>query len=162
MGTFAVQIARKIGAEVTAVDATQKHALLNSLGAGHVIDYKALDFAKLGNTYDLVVDVVSNHTLREYSNCLNPGGTFLMIGGTTPVILQAMLFSRMASERYHRNLRIFPYAPNSGLEALSDLVLAGNVRPVIDRCYSLDAIREAFQYYASGDVKGKIVITMPV
>lgn len=159
-GTFAVCIAKSLGAEVTAVDGGDKHELLKTLGADHLIDYKKEDFTKGNRSYDLIVDAVANHSLRDYSRCLNPGGTFQMVGGTTGVILQTMVFGRLYSRLYKRNLKLFPYAPNQGLTTFASFLQNNHIRPVIDRCYPLDETADAFRYYETGAVKGKIVITL--
>lgn len=160
VGTFAVNIAKSLGAEVTAVDRNDKHELLKTLGADHFIDYKKEDFTKGNQSYDLIVDVVANHSLRDYSKCLRPQGRFLMVGGTTGAILQTMLFGRMYSRIYKRKLGLFPYAPNQGLTTFVTFLQNNQIKPVIDRCYLLDEVANAFRYYESGAVKGKIVITL--
>lgn len=160
VGTFAVNIAKSLGAEVTAEDRNDKHELLKTLGADHFIDYKKEDFTKANQSYDLIVDVVANHSLRDYSKCLRPQGRFLMVGGTTGAILQTMLFGRMYSRIYKRKLGLFPYAPNQGLTTFVTFLQNNQIKPVIDRCYLLDEVANAFRYYESGAVKGKIVITL--
>jgi NADPH:quinone reductase-like Zn-dependent oxidoreductase len=159
VGTFAVQMCKSIGAEVTAVDAGEKLDLLTDLGADHVIDYRKEDFTKNRKHYDLIIDVVSNRTLREYRNSLSDQGNFIMVGGTTQAIFQCMLMRRWMSRRGGKRLDMLAYLPNKGLDVIAALYQEGKVKPVIDKCYPLAEIREAFEYFASGAVKGKIVIT---
>jgi NADPH:quinone reductase-like Zn-dependent oxidoreductase len=158
VGTFAIQLARNIGATTTAVDAASKHDLMRSLGASRVLDYHHDDFSKDPGRYDLIIDVVASKPLSVYRKCLNQGGRFLMIGGTMPAIFDAMLLGKVRSWNTERHLGILPYRTNVGIGELGDLCEQRKVIPVIDKTFPLDNIREAFQYYASGAVKGKVVI----
>ena len=99
VGTFAVQIARSFGAEVTGVDSAAKLDLVRSLGAGQVIDYAQEDFTKNGQTYDLILDMVVDRSSFNYKRALRPGGTFVVVGGTTPRILQTVLLGLWLSDR---------------------------------------------------------------
>ena len=158
VGTFGLQIAKSMGAEVTCVDSAGKLEMLRSLGADHVVDYEAEDFTKNGKSYDLIIDVVANRSLSAYKRSLTPQGTFLMIGGTMSSIFQAMLFSRWISEKNGRHLGMLAYQPNKDLDDFTQLFEAGKVVPVIDCCFRLTDTRDAFKYYAKGLVKGKVVI----
>lgn len=158
VGAFAVQIAKLLGAEVTVVDRESKLNYLRELGADHSIDYTRLDFTKNGKTYDVIIDVVSNRSLSEYKKSLNPGGRFLMIGGTMRAIFQAMVLSRLISKQGDRHLGLLAYQANKGLDEMSMMYQSGKVIPVIDRIYSLSQTANAFRYYAEGNFRGKIVI----
>lgn len=160
VGTFAIQISKSIGAEVTAVDTGVKLSKLISLGADHVIDYQKEDFTRNGRGYDLIIDVVANRSISQYKASLNPGGTFLMIGGTMSAIFQALFLSRLISMFGNKKLGLFPYHPNQGLEVLIELFKTGKAVPVIDKTFSLQETAEAFRYYAAGNFVGKIIITM--
>jgi NADPH:quinone reductase-like Zn-dependent oxidoreductase len=159
VGTFAIQLAKSIGATVTAVDSGDKFDLLKSLGADYMIDFRKEDFTKNGQQYDLIVDVVSNRSLSAYKNSLRPQGKFLMIGGTMKAIFQAMVLSRLVSTK-EKALGMMAYEINKDLEYMATLVKNGNLIPIIDKVYPLDKTVAAFQYYAEGKVKGKIVIVM--
>lgn len=160
VGTFAIQLAKLYGAEVTAVDTIEKFPMMRSLGAEHVIDYTKEDFTQNGQGYDLIIDVVSNRSVSEYKRVLNPGGVFIMIGGTMASILKAMILSPVISMSGDKKVGMLAYQPNKGLDVMSELFTSGQVVPVIDRVYPLQETAEAFRYYADGKFKGKIVISM--
>ncbi|HYF68358.1 MAG TPA: NAD(P)-dependent alcohol dehydrogenase [Ohtaekwangia sp.] len=160
VGTFAVQIAKVLGAEVTVVDRESKLHDLRELGADHTIDYMRVDFTKNGKTYDLIIDVVSNRSLTQYRKSLNPGGRFLMIGGTMGSIFQAMVLSRIIGKQGDRDLGMLEYQANKGLDDMSMLYQSGKVIPVIDHIYPLAKTADAFRYYADGNFRGKVVINI--
>lgn len=157
VGTFAIQLAKSIGAEITAVDHSDKFSFLKNLGTDHLIDYTKEDFTKNGCTYDLIIDVVSNRPLSAYKKSLTPTGKFLMIGGTMKAIFQAMLLSRWISTD-QKKLGMMAYEINKDLDYMARLIENGAIKAVIDKTYSLEETTEAFHYYATGSVKGKIVI----
>ncbi len=159
VGSFAVQIARATGGLVTAVDTRAKLSLLSALGATEVIDYQKQDVTKLGKKYDLIVDVVARHPLKTYRGMLNPGGKFLMIGGTMKAILQAMVFGKISSQN-DKHVGILTYQTNRGLEDFESLLGEGKVRAVIDSVFPMARTSDAFRHYASGAFKGKVIITM--
>jgi NADPH:quinone reductase-like Zn-dependent oxidoreductase len=159
VGTFAIQFAKLLGAEVTAVDSAGKLDLLRSLGADHVIDYTREDFTRHGKHYDLIIDVVSNRSLSDYKRCLTSHGQFIMIGGTMSAIIRAMLRSRSMSKG-NQKLGMLAYQPNKDLDDLTRLVDSGKIISVIDKNFPLSQTAEAFRYYATGVIKGKIVITI--
>ena len=159
VGTFAVQIAKTLGAEVTVVDASHKLELLKSIGADHLIDYRKTDFTKNGKLYDLIVDVVARRSVFEYKRTLNPGGIFLMVGGTGSAIIQAMVLGPLISESPKgKRLGILAHKPNKGLDAMNEFFESDKVKPVIDRVFPLDEVADAFTYYGSGRFKGKVVV----
>jgi NADPH:quinone reductase-like Zn-dependent oxidoreductase len=160
VGTFAVQIAKDMGAEVTAVCSAEKAELARSLGADHVIDYRKEDFTGNGVAYDLILGINRYHPITAYRRALAPAGAYIMIGGSTAQILQAMLFGKLFS-RDGKTLGVIDASANSkDLEYLGGLVQAGKLKPVIDRRYPLEKAADAFRYMAEDHVRGKIVITV--
>jgi len=157
VGTFAVQIAKSMGAEVTGVDSALKLDKLLALGADYVIDYTREDFTRNGKGYDIIIDVVSNRSISEYKRSLNTGGIFIMIGGTMRSIFQIMFLRKFLSDS-DKKLTMLPYRANKGLDFMIELFESGKVVPVIDKVFHLAETPEAFRYYASGQFKGKIVI----
>lgn len=159
VGTFAIQLAKLRGAEVTGVDAPHKLDLIRSLGADHVIDYHEQDFTKTGNRYDLIVDCQNVRSMRDNKRALNPGGTFAMIGGTRIVPLLLMSWwSSLTNEG--RKYRLVMDGPNKGLTYLKDLIEAGDLRSVIDSNYDLSEVPSAMRYFGEGRHKGKIAISV--
>ena len=158
VGTFGVQIAKAYGAEVTAVDSTFKLEMLRTLGADHVIDYTREDFTNKGKRYDLVIDVVANRSIFRYKGSLNPGGAFYMVGGTVSSLLQAALLGPFISKSGSTHLGVLAYKANKSLDVITRLFTQGRLIPVIDKIFPLSETREAFRYFASGEVKGKIII----
>jgi len=163
MGTFGIQIAKYYGAEVTGVDSARKLDMMRSIGADHVIDYQQEDFTKRGECYDIIVDTVARRGLSEYKRILNPGGLFVMIGGSRSAIFQAAflgpLYSRDGEKHLGLNLWSEPYNKQD-MDFLEELYKAGKVVPVIDRCYPLSEVPEALRYLEKGLALGKVVITM--
>ncbi len=163
VGTFAVQIAKYFGAEVTAVDHTAKLDMLRALGADRVIDYTREDFTARREEYDLIIDVVANRSIFQYRRALRPGGKFFMVGGTVPAIFQGIFLGpliSLAGGRKGKKLGILAHKPNKDLAVMNELFTAGKVIPVIDRRYPLNEVAEAFRYFATGQVQGKVVITV--
>jgi len=162
VGTFAVQIAKSFGAEVTGVDSPSKLDMLRSIGADHVIDYTQEDFTKSGQRYDFILDVVASRTIFDYKRALSPKGIFVMVGGSGAAILQAFLLGPLISMTGSKKMGIVMWKPNNqvDLAILEELFEAGKVVPVIDRRYPLSETAEALQYLEEGHARGKIVITM--
>jgi NADPH:quinone reductase-like Zn-dependent oxidoreductase len=159
VGTFAVQIARLWGAEVTGVDASHKLDIIRSLGADHVIDFNQDDFTKTGECYDLVVDCQNFRSMFDHKRALNPGGTYAMIGGSIPRVYQLWLLDAIGRLiRDDRRLCLVAEGPNKGLSDLRDLVEADKLVPVIDSSYLLSEVPEALRYFGEGKHKGKIAI----
>ncbi len=163
MGAFAIQIAKCYGAEVTGVDNARKLEMMRSIGADHVIDYQQEDFTKGGQYYDVIIDTVARRSLSEYKSILNPGGLFVMIGGSRSAIFQAAfigpLYSRDGEKHLGLNLWGKPFNKND-MDFLVDLFEAGSVKPVIERCYQLSEVPEALKRLEDGLVLGKVVISM--
>jgi NADPH:quinone reductase-like Zn-dependent oxidoreductase len=161
VGTFAIQLAKLSGAEVTGVDASHKLNVVRSLGADHVIDYTQEDFTKTGKRYDLIIDCQNFRSMIDNRRALEPEGTYAMVGGSIPRVYQLWFLSFIASlTREDRNLRLVAEGPNKGLADLKELMETGKLVPVIDRTYQLSEVPEALRYFGEGHHKGKIVITV--
>jgi NADPH:quinone reductase-like Zn-dependent oxidoreductase len=162
VGTFAVQIAKSFGAEVTGVDSTMKLDMLRSIGADHVIDYTQEDFTKSGQRYDLILDVVAYRSIFDYKRALSPKGIFVYVGGSTAAIFQALLLGPLISRNSSQKMGVVMGKPNKkeDLAFLVELFEAGKVVPIIDRRYSLSEVPEALRYLEEGHALGKIVITV--
>ena len=159
VGTFAVQIAKSFGAEVTAVCSTRNLDQARTLGADHVIDYAKEDFTHGGQTYDLILAVNGYHPISAYKRALAPNGTYVMVGGSPAQIFQALFLGRWLSRIGGWRVRILSAKPNwKDLADLSELLESGRVVPVIDRCYSLAEVPEALRYRGQGHARGKVVI----
>src|SRR5215510_7848085 len=165
VGTFAVQIAKSYGAEVTGVCSTRNVDLVKSLGADHVIDYTKEDFTKTDQRYDVIIDNVGNHSLLALRNALNPGGRYILVGGgglndnrwIGPLArpLRALVLSRLVSQRMGLMLT---HMNREDLTVLGDLIQARTIKPVIDRTYGLRDVPEAIRYLETGHARGKVVI----
>jgi NADPH:quinone reductase-like Zn-dependent oxidoreductase len=161
VGTFAVQIAKELGAEVTAVCSTRNVDIARSIGADHVIDYTNVDFARLGQRYDLILAVNGHHSIFEYRRMLSPNGIYVAIGSLVP-ILQALLLGRILSTLGRKKMTFFIAKVNQiDLVFLKNLLQAGKIVPVIDRRYALSDAAEALRYLAEGHAQGKVVLTVP-
>jgi NADPH:quinone reductase-like Zn-dependent oxidoreductase len=162
VGTFAVQIAKSLGAEVTGVDSPSKIDMLRSIGADHVIDYTKEDFTKKGLRYDLILDVVASRSIFDYKRALSPEGIFVMVGGSLTEILQAFLLGPLISMTGKKKMGIVMWKPNNkqDLAILEELFESGKVVPVIDRCYPLSEVAQALRYVEEGHARGKVVITV--
>jgi NADPH:quinone reductase-like Zn-dependent oxidoreductase len=168
VGTFAVQIAKSFGAEITGVCSTRNIELVQSLGADHVIDYTKEDFTKHDQRYDVILDNVGNHSLSEYRRLLTPNGIYVLIGGGSAneqgflgglgKALNAAVYSRFVKQTMGMMLA----DPNTkDLTLLADMVQSGKIKPVIDRTYkSLGEIPEAIRYIEEGHARGKVVISV--
>jgi NADPH:quinone reductase-like Zn-dependent oxidoreductase len=157
IGTFAVQLARHFGAEVTAVDSAGKLDMLRSIGADQVIDYTREDFAKNGQTYDVIFDVVGKLSLSRSARSMRQNGTFLL-ANPGPSQLVGALWIRLTSDKK------VVMQPSSGttedLVLLKELIEAGAITTVIDRRFPLAQIAEAHRYVEAGHKKGNVVITV--
>jgi NADPH:quinone reductase-like Zn-dependent oxidoreductase len=167
VGTFAVQIAKSLGAEVTGVCSTRNIDLVRSLGADHVIDYTKEDFAKSPERYDVILDNVPNHSLSECRRVLNPKGKYVMIGGGGPNdnrwvgpfgrVIHALVLSPFVNQKMGM---MMADANQKDLSVLGDLMQSGKVKPVIDRTYKLSEVSAAIAYLEEGHARGKVVITV--
>jgi NADPH:quinone reductase-like Zn-dependent oxidoreductase len=160
-GTFAVQLAKLYGAEVTGVDNTGKLDFMRSLGADHVIDYTREDFTKNGKQYDLILDVVAHRSVFAYKRALGSRGSYFLTGGSVTTIFQVLLLGPWIRGITGKKMRILAVQPNlKDLVYVTELYEAGKVVPVIDRRYPLSEIPEALRYLGEGRTKGKVVITV--
>ena len=161
-GTFAVQIAKFFGAEVTGVDSTSKLDIMRSIGADRVIDYTQEDFTKNGQLYDLILDVVTYRSIFDYKRALSQKGIYVMLGGGSWArVFQAMFLGPLISMAGSNKMGILMHKPNtSDLGFMKELFEAGKVVPVIDRHYPLSGVPEALRYFGEGHAKGKVVITV--
>jgi len=160
VGTFAIQIAKLYGAEVTGVDKATKLEMLRSIGFDHVIDYTKEDFTKNGKAYDLILDAKTNRSAFDYTRSLNRNGVYVTVGGSIGHLLQVLILAPLIRMIQSKHLRIVALKPNKDLAFMNDLFEKGKVRTVIDGPYRLDQLGEAFRHFAKADHKGKIVITM--
>ncbi|MFZ1862942.1 MAG: NAD(P)-dependent alcohol dehydrogenase [Polyangiales bacterium] len=161
VGTFAVQIAKAFGAEVTGVCSTKNVDMVRSIGADLVIDYTRDDFTRLGQRYDLIVDTAAYRSILEPMRALSPEGTYLLVGGTTARFLQAALLGPWISRVGMRKIVAFSVEENKkDLLFVKKLIETGQVVPVIDRRYPLGEVPEALRYLEEGHTRGKVVITV--
>jgi NADPH:quinone reductase-like Zn-dependent oxidoreductase len=167
VGTFAVQIAKSHGADVTGVCSTRNIDLVRSLGADHVIDYTKEDFTEAAERYDVIIDNVGNHSLLECKRVLTPKGIYVLIGGGGPneqgllgplvKPIKAMLLSPFISQK----MGMMMAEPNpKDLTILADMIQSGKLKAVIDRTYKLSEVPAALQYLEEGHARGKVVITL--
>jgi len=169
VGTFAVQIAKSFGAEVTGVCSTKNLEMVQSIGADHVIDYTREDFTKSGQRYDMVFDCIVNHSVLAIRHVMKPKGVYVAVGGPHGHwfgamfrILTALFIAFVVSRFTSRKLVIFIARPNKDdLNLMRELMATGKVTPVIDRCYGLTEVPQAIRYMEEGHARGKVVITMP-
>jgi NADPH:quinone reductase-like Zn-dependent oxidoreductase len=163
VGTFAVQIAKAYGAEVTAVTGPQNLDLVKRIGADHVMDYNKEDFTKTGEKYDLICDVSSTHGFSDYKRALSPNGTCVIIGFHDKIIARLLYYAilRPILGRGQKRFTFFIAKTNQkDLETLKELIETGKLQPVIDKTYPLSHTAEAFEYFAEGHARGKVVITI--
>lgn len=162
VGTFAIQIAKAFGAEVTGVDSAAKGELMRAVGADHVIDFADRDYAREGLRYDLILDVFARRSVPEYLRALRPSGTAALVGGSSHLLVSALLVGPPARVATGRTVSLVMWRPNNPLDValLLRLVEQGAVTPVVDRTFPLTALPDAMRYYATGKHQGKIVITM--
>ena len=167
VGTFAVQIAKTMGAEVTGVCSGKNVELVKSLGADHVIDYTKEDFAKRGEHYDVILDNVPNHTLAECREALTPQGNYVMIGGGGPNdnrwvgpfgrVIHSLLLKPFVKQQLGM---MMANSNANDLTFLANLMETGKVKPVIDRTYKLSELSTAISYLEQGHARGKVVLTV--
>jgi NADPH:quinone reductase-like Zn-dependent oxidoreductase len=164
VGTFAVQLAKVFGGEVTAICGPENTAMMREIGADHVIDYTQTDFTRQGQRYDLILGINGYYPLRAFRRVLRPTGTYLMVGADKKHLVRAMsqvlmvgsLLSRFGRKKYRLSLS---NPKPSDLAYLAELLAAGKLVPVIDRRFSLREVPQALTYMEEGHTRGKIVIT---
>jgi NADPH:quinone reductase-like Zn-dependent oxidoreductase len=161
VGSFAVQIAKAYGAEVTALCSTNKMDRVRSLGADHVIDYTQVDVTQSGQRYDLIFNAAAYRSVFDYSPILAPQGTYILIGGSTARLFQVMLFGALISRIIRRKVKFFAVRPNQAdLLILKELIEAGKISPCIDRSYNLSEVPAAIRRLEQRQVIGKVAITI--
>lgn len=165
VGTFAVQIAKAMGAEVTGVCSTRNVEMVRSIGADHVIDYKTSDYTTSGKRYDLIIDMVGNHSLRKNRKVMTPEGRLVMVGGTTgnwfgalAGPLKALIYSKFVDQQF---IMLLARLNSEDLAVIAGMIEKGTVTPIIDRRYPLSEIAEAIEYSETGRARGKIIVTVP-
>jgi NADPH:quinone reductase-like Zn-dependent oxidoreductase len=163
VGTLALQYAKQQGAVVTCVDLPEKFNLLRSLGADHLIDYTQTDYTRTGKAWDFVLDVVAHRTIFDYRRALKPNGTFSMVGGAMGggLLLQMVILGPLISAIDKKRIGLMGYRPlRADLDVLASLCEAGKLTCIIDRSFPLEKTREAFEFFATGKVQGKLVIVL--
>ena len=162
VGTYAVQIAKALGAEVTAVNSTRNVEMVRSIGADHVVDYTKEDFAASGERYDVILDMVGNRSLSDIRRAMTKTATYVMVGGPkgslvgpVPRMLRALVLSRFVSQRF---VGMLAHANRADLEYMAELMEAGELVSVIDRRFGLDEVREALRHQGDGHARGKSVL----
>jgi NADPH:quinone reductase-like Zn-dependent oxidoreductase len=161
VGTFAVQIAKSFGAEVTGVCSTRKLDMVRSIGSDQVIDYTREDFTRSGQGYDLILAVGGNRSIFDYKRALSPEGIYVCVGGSMAQYSQALLLGPLISMMGSKKMGVVMPKPNrKDYVFLTELVKAGKVVPLIDRCFPLSEVPEALRYLEEGHARGKVVITV--
>jgi NADPH:quinone reductase-like Zn-dependent oxidoreductase len=161
VGSFAVQIARAFGAEVTAVCSTNKMEMVRSIGADHIIDYTQADVTKNGQQYDLILDAAAYRSVFDYSPILKTDGTYVLVGGSISRLFQVLLFGFAIARIMRRNVKCFIVKPErSDLVILRDLIEAGKIVPFIDRTYNLSEVPTAIRHLEQRQIRGKVAISV--
>ncbi len=162
VGTFAVQLAKSFGAEVTGVCSTRNLDMVRGIGADHIIDYTQEDFTSNGQHYDLIVDIAANHSVSACTRALSPWGIWVIVGFSTMFhLVRFMLLGSWVSRTGSQHIGLLQAKLNpTDLALLKELLEAGKVVPVIDRCYPLSAAAEAIRYLEEGHARGKVIITV--
>jgi NADPH:quinone reductase-like Zn-dependent oxidoreductase len=158
VGTFAVQIAKAFGAEVTAVCSTRNTDMVRSIGADHVLDYSREDFAKTSQKFDLILAVNGDRSIWDYRHALSTRGRYVMSGGSNRQLLDALLLGPVLSTGRRKLGNLLAKPNQADLLLLKDFIEAGKMRPVIERRYQLKDVPEAIRYLESGHASGKLVI----
>ena len=161
VGTFAVQIAKSLGADVTGVCSAKKMDVVRSIGADHVIDYRQEDVTQSGQQYDLILDAGAYRSISDYKRALTPEGTYVLVGGSMAQVFQAMFLGPWISMTGRKKMMTFIKEANQkDLIFMKELLETGQVVPAIDRSYPLREVPDAIRYLEAGHVQGKVVITV--
>jgi len=162
VGTFAVQIAKSYGAEVTAVCSTRNLDMARSIGADYVVDYTKENFSRKGRRYDLIIAVNGYHSILDYRRALSPSGIYVALGGSMAQVFQGMLLGPLVSRMGSKKMGFMGIAKfnQKDLVFIKELLEAGKVTPVIDRCYPLSEAVKAIWYLVEEHARGKVVITL--
>jgi NADPH:quinone reductase-like Zn-dependent oxidoreductase len=159
VGTFALQMAKSMGAEVTCVDRNEKLDFLKSLGASRVMDYRQEDFSKSEYRYNRIIEVIATHPVKAYKRALLPNGRLIVIGGLIPTLLRIFAAGKL-SKAEGKKLEILVHEPNKKIDNLVAFMESAKIEPAIDSTFSLTKVPEAFTHFGNGAFLGKIVITM--
>src|SRR5688572_5683833 len=160
-GTFAIQLAKMLSGGVTGVDNAHKLDFMRSIGADHIIDYKREDFTKNGKQYDLILDLIAHRSVFAYARALKPNGKSFFVGGSMSTLFQVLLLGPLVRRFTGKQVQILVVPQNrEDLMAITQLCVAGKIRPVIDKQYKFHQIPEAMGYVSDGYAKGKVVITI--
>ena len=160
IGTFAVQLAKSFGAEVTGVCSTRNLEMVRSLGADHVIDYTKEDFTQNGEQYDLILATAGYRSIFDYKRALAPGGRYVATGGEMAQIFQPMLLGPLVSGGGRKMTNLAMKPDKKDLTFIKELIEAGKVTPVIDKSFPLSELPKALRYYGEGRSRGKVVVTV--
>jgi NADPH:quinone reductase-like Zn-dependent oxidoreductase len=160
VGTFAVQIAKSFGTEVTAVCSTRNVDVVRSIGADHVLDYTKDDFATLGQRYDLILAANGDRSIWDYKRALSVDGSYVMSGGSNRQLTEALLFGPLLSIGHQRFGNLLAKPNQADLLVLKELCETGKVRPVIERRFPLSEVPAAVRYVEDGHARGKVVVTV--
>ena len=161
VGSFAIQMAKRVGAVVTGVDRGTKLDFMRELGADHVVDFEREDFAAGGRRFDLVIDMVARRSAFAHARALKRGGRYVVIGGTMPRIFGTVALGSLLSMVSGRKVGLLLYRPNiADLEEMARLYLAGEVMPKVEAVYPLERVEDALRHVGEGRAKGKIVVSV--
>ena len=161
VGTFAVQIAKSFGAEVTGVCSTRNLEILRSIGADHIIDYTKEDFTQHKECYDLILGVNGSNSISAYKRVLKPNGIFVHVGGSESQFFQTLFLGPFISMTGSKKISsLLQRANQKDLNDVKELLETGKVKPIIDKRYKLSEVTEAFNYFQEGHAQGKVVITI--
>lgn len=160
VGTFAVQIAKAFGTEVTAVCSTRNADIVRSIGADHVIDYTKEDFATRGQRYDLILATNGDRSIWDYKRALTARGSYAMTGGSNRQLTDALLLGPLLSMDGQKFGNVLMKPSQADLQVLKELCEAGKLRPVIDRRFPLREVSAAVRYIEDGHARGKVVVTV--
>jgi NADPH:quinone reductase-like Zn-dependent oxidoreductase len=160
VGTFAVQVAKSFGTEVTAVCGPSSVDVARSIGADHVLDYTRDDFAQVGERYDMILAVNGDRSIWDYRRALSRNGSYVMSGGSNRQLLHALLYGPLLSLGNQKFGNLLTRPSQGDLLFLKDLIETGKVKPVIDRRYALGDVPKAIRYVEEGHSRGKVVITL--
>jgi NADPH:quinone reductase-like Zn-dependent oxidoreductase len=159
-GSYAVQIAKTFGADVTGVCRTSKLDFVRSLGADHVINFTQEDFTKSGQQYDLILDLMGFHSIFDTRRSLKPRGIYVMVGGATAIVNQVIFLGSLISLFSRKKMGLLLLKQNKDIDFLVELFEAGKILPVIDKSFPLSETADALRYFGEGYKKGKVVITL--
>jgi NADPH:quinone reductase-like Zn-dependent oxidoreductase len=158
VGSFAIQICRAWGAEVTGVDREDKFEFMRSLGASHCVDYQKVDFTRTGSQWDFILDPKTDRSISDYKRALKRGGAYVTVGGKGTKVMSVLFLGPLHGLTSGKGFGLLFLRANRNIDGLIDLIDAGKVRPNIDKVYTLDQVGEAMLHLGGGHVKGKIVI----